>query len=147
MSHNYQQKITSLWNVFLLGTLFHTQLGLMPLFHGLNIAYANLHAHELKDISSILWLMLLFFTLPMFAIIGANFTNSRGYKIAHFCLTILYSVLNFIHLTLDLGVKPIIWSQITLMLILFLVGLLLNLVSYQWMREGIHKKQFHAQGS
>jgi hypothetical protein len=147
MPHNYQQKITSLWNVFLLGTLFHTQLGLMPLFHGLSIAHPNLHAHELKDISSILWLMLLFFTLPILAIIGVNFTNYRKYKIAHFCLTILYSVLNFIHLKMDLGVKPIIWSQITLMLILFLIGLLLNLVSYQWMREGIHKEKFHIQGS
>jgi hypothetical protein len=147
MSHNYQQKITSLWNVFLLGTLFHTQLGLMPLFHGLNIAHPSLHAHELRDISSIFWLMLLFFTLPIFAIIGANFTNSRGYKIAHFGLTIFYSILNLLHLIMDLGVKPIIWSQITLMMILFLIGLLLNFVSFQWMREGIHRKQFHIQGS
>ncbi|PAX56141.1 hypothetical protein [Brunnivagina elsteri] len=145
MSYHYQQKITSLWNVFLLGTLFHTQLGLMPLFHGLSIANPNLHANEFKDVSSILWLMLLFFVIPILAIIGTNFTNSQAYKTAHFYLTILYSILNSLHLILDLGVKPIIWSQITLMLILLLVGLLLNFVSYQWMGEGTHKKQFHVQ--
>ncbi|MEA5572197.1 hypothetical protein [Calothrix sp. UHCC 0171] len=147
MSNNYQQKITSLWNVFLLGTLFHTQLGLMPLFHGLSVAHPNLHAHDFKDISSILWLMLLFFVLPILAIIATNFTNSRSYRFTHFCLTIIYSVMNFIHLAMDLNVKPIIWSQITLMLILFLIGLLLNIVSYQWIREGMHKKQLHIQGS
>jgi hypothetical protein len=29
----YPEKIAALWTTFLLGTLFHTQLGLMPLFH------------------------------------------------------------------------------------------------------------------
>lgn len=147
MPSNYQQKITSLWNVFLLGTLFHTQLALMPLFHGLSVAHPNLHAHNLKEISSILWLMLLFFTLPMFAIIATNFNNSRSYRLAHFCLTIFYSMMNFMHLVLDLGVKPIVWAQIALMLILFSIGLLLNFVSYKWMRQGINRKKLYIQGS
>lgn len=147
MTNNYQSKITSIWTVFLLGTLFHTQLGLMPLFHGLSIAHPNLQAHELKDISLILWLMLIFFTLPLFAILGSNFTHSYRYKFIHFCLTIVYSVLNFMHLALDLTVKPIIWSQIVLMLILFLIGLLLNVVSYQWLREDIYRQQLHIRGS
>ena len=30
-------KIITLWGVFLLGLLFHTQLALMPLFHGLPV--------------------------------------------------------------------------------------------------------------
>jgi hypothetical protein len=30
---NYPSKIITLWAVFLLGMLFHSQLGLMPLFH------------------------------------------------------------------------------------------------------------------
>jgi hypothetical protein len=29
---NYPSKIITLWAIFLLGMLFHTQLGLMPLF-------------------------------------------------------------------------------------------------------------------
>jgi len=41
MAHNYQEKIVSLWSVFLLGLLFHTQLGLMPLFHGLNVVVSQ----------------------------------------------------------------------------------------------------------
>lgn len=127
---NYQAKIITLWTTFLLGTLFHTQLGLMPLFHGQNIA----HSHDTGDISWILWLMLLFFIIPIFAMIGTIFTNSRGFRVGHFGLTVIYSVLNFSHITADLLVTPIAWYQIALMVILFLIGLLLNIVSWQWLK-------------
>ncbi|ACK65230.1 conserved hypothetical protein [Rippkaea orientalis PCC 8801] len=126
----YQAKIITLWATFLLGTLFHTQLGLMPLFHGQDIA----HSHGESDISWILWLMLLFFIVPIFAMIGTIFTQSKRFRIGHFGLTIIYSVLNFIHITADLLVSPIAWYQITLMIILFLIGLLLNLVAFGWMK-------------
>jgi type II secretory pathway pseudopilin PulG len=32
-------------------------------------------------------------------------------------------------------VKPIAWYQIALMVVLFMIGLLLNLVSFRWMQE------------
>lgn len=128
---SYQTKIITLWTTFLLGTLFHTQLGLMPLFHGQAIA----HSHDTGDISWILWLMLLFFIIPVFAMIGTIFTQHRGFRIGHFWLTIVYSLLNFSHITADLFVTPIAWYQIALMVIVFLIGLLLNLVSFQWMKS------------
>lgn len=127
---NYQNKIITLWGTFLLGTLFHTQLGLMPLFHGQSVAYS----HDTGDISWILWLMLLFFILPMFAMIGVLFTQSKRFRVGHFGLTVFYSVMNFIHTTADLSVTPIAWYQISLMVILFVIGLLLNIVSFQWMQ-------------
>jgi hypothetical protein len=130
MSANHPERINALWTVFLLGTLFHTDLGLMPLFHGQSVALSEAHG----TVSSILWLMLAFFTLPMIAIVATTFTHAKPYRVIHFGLTILYSVLNFLHVTLDLMVKPIAWYQIALMLFLFGVGLLLNWVSWQWMK-------------
>ncbi|MDJ0660912.1 MAG: hypothetical protein QNJ42_15705 [Crocosphaera sp.] len=127
---NYQTKIITLWSTFLLGLLFHTQLGLMPLFHGQAIA----HSHDSSDISWILWLMLLFFVVPMFAMIGTLFTQSKRFKVGHFWMTIIYSVLNFSHITADLFVTPIAWYQIALMVILFVIGLLLNVVAWQWLK-------------
>jgi hypothetical protein len=132
MSVNYPERINTLWTVFLLGTLFHTDLGLMPLFHGQTVALSD--AHGTANVSGILWLMLAFFTLPTIAIIATTFTHSKRYRVIHFGLTILYSVLNFLHVTLDLMVKPIAWYQIALMLFLFGVGLLLNGVAWQWMK-------------
>ncbi|MBD2238195.1 hypothetical protein H6G35_16435 [Aulosira sp. FACHB-113] len=134
MAINYREKIIALWTVFLLGTLFHTQLGLMPLFHSLSVAESQ-KATSMNEISGIMWLMLGFFVLPMLAIIATAFADSKRYRVIHFGLTIFYSVMNLLHLIVDLFVTPIFWYQIALMALLLGVGLLLNVVAYQWLRS------------
>lgn len=133
MSFNYPQKIIALWVVFLLATLFHTQLGLMPLFHGISIAPDS--PDSATTVARVLWLMLLFFMLPLLSILAIAFNQGRQVRVVHFWLTVVYSVLNFLHLFMDLQLVPIVWSQITLMFFLFAIGLWLNLVSYQWWRD------------
>jgi hypothetical protein len=129
-SSHYPAKITALWTAFLLGTLFHTQLGLMPLFHGQSIVESAVKT----NLDPIFWGMLLFFAIPLFALIAPTFTENRVYRRAHFWLTVVYSVFNFFHIVADLFVQPIAWYQIALMVILFMIGLTLNLVAYGWMR-------------
>ncbi|MFQ3583777.1 MAG: hypothetical protein SNJ85_02415 [Cyanobacteriota bacterium] len=119
MSH-FQIKILVLWNVFLLGLLFHTDLGLMPLFHGLNVAHSDPHQ---SDVGLIFGLMLVFFALPLWMMVLTAFNDSLPFRRTHFAVTVLYSVLNFFHLLADLMVQPIVWSQIALMLMLFGFGL------------------------
>jgi hypothetical protein len=138
MKANYVNQIIALWTAFLLALLFHTELGLMPLFHGQSIA----HSQDTQDISWILWLMLLFFIPPLCAIVLPTFTDSKSYRIGHFWLTTIYSVLNLAHLIADLTVTPIAWYQIALMTILCLIGILLNLISYRWMLHYHHEKQY-----
>lgn len=132
MATKYQEKIITLWAVFLLGTLFHTQLGLMPLFHNQRVALSNARATD--NITWILWSMLGFFAVPMVAMIATLFDDSKRYRKLHFGMTIFYSAMNFFHLVADLLVKPIAWYQIALMVALFIIGLVLNLVSFQWMQ-------------
>lgn len=134
MTVNYQEKVITLWVVFLLGMLFHTQLGLMPIFHGLSVTESQT-ATSMSDISGIMWLMLGFFVLPMLAIIATLFTESRRYRVIHFGLTVFYSVMNLAHLVADLLLPQVIWYQIALMVLLFLIGLLLNFVAFQWMQR------------
>lgn len=141
MTVNDREKIITLWAVFLLGTLFHTQLGLMPLFHNLSVATSE--ARNLSDINWILWSMLAFFAVPMLAIITTLFNDSKRYRGIHFGITVFYSAMNFFHLVADLLVKPIAWYQIALMVLLFLIGLLLNFVSFHWMNSRIHGKSLH----
>jgi hypothetical protein len=131
MKNNYQLKIIALWTIFLLGMLFHTQLGLMPLFHGLDVSLS--HAHDSGAILPVLWGMLAFFSLPMAAIALVAFFDNRQMRRFHFGFTVLYSVLNFFHAGADLFVPPRVWPQIVLMVILFAIGLLLNVVSWQWL--------------
>lgn len=138
MAVSHREKIITLWTAFLLGTLFHTQLGLMPLFHNQSIAISD--AHGIGSIAWILWSMLGFFAVPMIGIIVTLFSDSNRYRKLHFGVTVFYSVMNFFHIVADLFVKPIAWYQITLMILLFMIGLLLNLVSFQWMQERANGK-------
>ncbi|MGM3307783.1 hypothetical protein ACSQ6I_17735 [Anabaena sp. WFMT] len=138
MTINYREKIIVLWIVFLLGTLFHTQLGLMPLFHGLNVVESQ-PATSLNEVSGIFWLMLGFFVFPMLAIIGTAFTENKRYRTIHFGLTIFYGIMNLMHLVLDLLLPQVLWYQITLMVLLFLIGLLLIFVAYQWMKSPLSR--------
>ncbi|NJK40516.1 MAG: hypothetical protein HC934_02580 [Acaryochloridaceae cyanobacterium SU_2_1] len=129
-----QIKLIVLWACFLLGMLFHTQLALMPLFHGLTVAES--HTHEYLSLNAIFWLMLMVFTLPLLMMISLLFTEARPYRRFHFGLTLMYSLINFLHLTLDVWVKAPHY-QLCLMALLFALGLLLNRVSYLWMRGSI----------
>ncbi len=133
---NYQEKIIALWTVFLLGTLFHTQLALMPLFHGLSVAES--HTHEFVDLSFVMWFMAIVFTLPMIAIVATAFEYSKSYRIFHFGLTVLYTVSNFLHFVLDILVKVPSY-QLFLMVFLIVIGILLNIVSFQWMGHRVSK--------
>ncbi len=134
---NYQSKIIALWTVFLLGTFFHTQLALMPLFHDLSVAQS--HTHEFVDFSSVMWFMTIVFTLPMIVIVATAFEHSKRYRICHFGLTIFYTMSNVLHFVLDILVKVPSY-QLFLMLFLIVIGFLLNLVSYQWMRQTFASK-------
>lgn len=141
---NYREKIIALWTVFLLGTLFHTQLALMPIFHGIDVSIMS-HHHQgtatMAEIKPILWGMLLFFTLPMLAIVGTAFYRFKGFRLFHFGLTLVYTVLNLAHLVADLLVDPIAWYQIVLMSLLLASGIFLNVISYQWLRVGVRDRQ------
>ncbi|MGK7948113.1 MAG: hypothetical protein AB4368_04745 [Xenococcaceae cyanobacterium] len=142
---NYREKIIILWGVFLLGTLFHTQLALMPLFHGIDVAIMGHHHQEaatMAEIAPILWGMLAFFLFPLLAIITTAFYEFKRYRLFHFGLTLFYTVLNFLHVVMDLFVTPIAWYQIILMVLLLFVGILLNIVSYQWIRFNSYSRKF-----
>ncbi len=123
-------RITALWTVFLLGTLFHTQLGLMPLFHEGSVLES--HTDSVLSMGMTLWLMLIFFSLPLLCIVGMTITTAHWFRTMHFYLTLLYSGLNLVHLLLDAWII-VPGYQIALMTLLFFVGLLLNGVGYRWM--------------
>lgn len=129
MSNNYPQKINALWTSFLLGILFHTDLALMPLFHDLKVE----HSHAGGDVNAVFGFMLIFFVLPMLAIIAPTFITAKPYRTFHFGFTVVYSILNLGHLTADIVVGAP-WYQLVLMVLLVLIGLLLNIVSFQWIK-------------
>ena len=131
MDVSIQVQIIALWTGFLFGLVFHSQLAMMPLLYGQSVAMPE-SSGKMPIIHS--WLMLGFYAIPMIAIAATATTDSPIYRIIHFGLTIAYTVMNFTHAAMDLGVKPIEWYQILLMVIVFLNGILLNVIAFQWMQ-------------
>lgn len=138
VASEFSARIIALWTVFLLGTLFHTQLALMPLFHNLSVAES--HAHDYISLNAVMWFMLVFFSLPLLAIAGCAFYSSRRFRQLHFGMTLLYTGLNLLHFVLD-SIIAVPSYQLVLMALLFGVGLLLNGVAYQWMRTSNRTEQ------
>ncbi len=132
MNLTIQVQIIALWAVFLFGLIFHTQLALMPQLYGVSVAIPR---YKGKTPVSHLWGMLGFFALPMIAIVATALNASPLYRAIHFGLTVFYTVMNFLHLALDLRVKPIEWYQIVLVTILFINGIVLNVIAFQWMQS------------
>ncbi len=127
-----QIKVITLWAIFLFGMIFHTQLGLIPLFYGEDIVMPHTH-HFAPHLD--LWLMLGFYAIPILAIIFVLFKDTRPWRLAHFLLTMSYSVLNVAHIAADLAVSPVQWYQIALITLVFGNGILLNFVAYQWLQQ------------
>lgn len=123
-------KIAALWTVFLLGTLFHTQLALMPLFHGMDVLIS--HTHEVIRLDVVIWFMLVFFMLPLLAILGCLFLPSLLFRQVHFAMTLIYTMLNLVHLIAD-ELVSVPGYQLLLMFLLLFIGLMLNWVSFSWM--------------
>ncbi|BAY07367.1 hypothetical protein [Calothrix sp. NIES-2098] len=131
MDLSIQTKIIALWVVFLFGMVFHSQLGFMPILYGEDVTMAS---YKGKMPVSHPWLMLGFFVIPMIAITTTVFYDFYLYRVIHFGITVLYTVMNFIHAAMDLTVRPIEWYQIALMVIVFINGIFLNILAYQWMQ-------------
>lgn len=131
MDLSVQVQIIALWAVFLFGMVFHSQLAMMPMLYGQDVAMPSSSG---KMPVSHLWLMLGFYAIPMIAIAATAVTAAPVYRMIHFGLTVGYTVMNFTHAAMDLGVKPIEWYQIALMIIVFINGILLNIVAFQWMQ-------------
>ncbi len=127
-----QQKIISLWAIFLFGMVFHVQLGVMPIFYGQSVAMPSAHGIAPQQD---LWLMLGFYLFPILAIIGTILTQSRLFRVLHFGLSIFYSVMNLLHIGFDLTVNPIEWYQILLVSVVFVNGIVLNFVALNWIKE------------
>jgi hypothetical protein len=138
MNLNRQTKIIALWAVFLFGIVFHTQLAVMPLLYGQDVALPNAPG---KAPVIDLWLMLVFFILPAIAIVATVLNDSKRYRAIHFWLTVAYSVMNLAHVVSDLAVRPIEWYQIVLLLGVFINGIFLNIVSFQWIKERVNGRR------
>ncbi len=130
-----------LWLAWLLAMLFHVDLGLMPLFHG--------QSPEIESQVPVAMLPLLFgamlgyFLVPLACVVTIAYAASdpghvarwRPWRRLHFWISVVYTVSNLPHLIADILVPDSRADQVTLMVVLVLIGLLINREGWAWWRE------------
>ena len=129
-----RRNVVALWVVFLFGMVFHSLLAVMPVFWGQSIAMSQ-EQIAANPIDSSMWMMLLFFLLPMVVITVTVFIETKWYRVTNFVFTVLLTLMNVFHLVEHLGENPVDSRQIVLLTFVFIAGILLNFVSYRWMKE------------
>ena len=119
-----------------LALLFHTDLGLMPLFHGLSPAIAS--EVDPAHLPLVFWAMLLYFLVPLAAYLLIAYANGdpgwRRWRWFQFGLGIVYTATNGAHLVVDILIPDSRADQVLLMAVMVLIGLLINRESWLWCR-------------
>jgi hypothetical protein len=136
-------RLRSLWLCWLLAMLFHVDLGLMPLFHGIS---PEIESHVARAQLPLLFGgMLVYFLIPLGAILLIAYAASdpahparwRSWRRIHFWISLVYTVTNLPHLIADILVPDSRADQVALMvvLVMVLIGLMINLEGWRWWRS------------
>ncbi len=137
-------RLRSLWLSWLLAMLFHVDLGLMPLFHGISPQIKGQVADS--QLPGLFATMLGYFLVPLAAVVGiayacSNPTSRRHpsprnpWRLAHVWLSVIYSLSNVVHLVADILVPDSRADQVVLMAVMVAIGLLINREAWLWWRK------------
>jgi hypothetical protein len=116
--------------------LFHTDLGLMPLFHGLSPEIASQVPPERLPL--VFWAMLIYFLLPLLGLLITSYAGTaasgswRRGRWFLFGFGAVYTLTNMAHLVVDLMIPDSRGDQILLMAVMVLIGLLINREGWRW---------------
>lgn len=140
----YALRLRHLWTAYLLAMLFHVELGLMPLFHGLSPAIESQVPKQ--NLPGLFWAMLVYFLVPLVCLVLIAYADGAGrggphrvwqpWRGIHFGLSVIYSITNITHLIADIVVPDSRGDQVFLMVVLLGLGLLINWEGWLWWRRG-----------
>ena len=134
-------RLRSLWQCWFLALLFHTDLGLMPLFHGLPVTIESQVNPDAVPL--IMRAMLAYSLVPLAALILITYaaTSTREghgwfwWRRSHLWLSLLYTLTNAGHLVVDMAIPDSRGDQVVLMAVMLAIGLLINREALLWCRD------------
>jgi len=131
--------------------LFHVELGLMPLFHGLSPEIESKVPKE--SLGAVFWAMLIYFLIPVLSLLLITYADGseRGeqrllwqrWRGLHLAISVLYTISNIPHLIADILVPDSRGDQVFLMAVLLGLGLLINREAWLWWRSGRQRSAGH----
>ncbi len=129
---NSQTKISILWMFFLFGMILDMIFPLMPLFAG---SLKALPGVDVSMIGQFKTMTAVLFLIPMTVITGVMLVAKKWMKIVNFIMSVFLTLINIIHLVEHMGMGEIDPAVIAVLFFVFLFGIVLNFVSYKWLRE------------
>lgn len=120
--------------------LYHVELGLMPLFHGMAV---EIESHvPVERVPRLFLAMLIYFVLPMVALLlvvhaisaPSSWSGTGPWRAAQFWFSVIYSITNVMHLIADIRIPDSRSDQVILMALLTGVGVLINREAWLWWR-------------
>lgn len=118
--------------------LYHVELSLMPLFHGLAVEIESQVPSD--QLPRLFWAMLIYFLLPLSAMLlvvhaitaPGSWSAALGCRAFQFWFSVAYSITNGVHLLADIRIPDSRGDQVALMAVLTAIGLLINREAWLW---------------
>ena len=134
-------RLRSLWLAYLVAMLFHVDLGLMPLFHGLSPEIAS--EVPPAQLGLLYGAMLIYFLIPLACWLRITWAASqptrpghwRRWRRTHFWISVVYTFTNIPHLVADILVPDSRGDQVALMAVLLVIGVVINREAWAWWHE------------
>ncbi len=129
-------QLSLLWLLMVVGMMLHFDYHVSGIFYGIDLKRPN----ATGEFPPTIWLIRFVFQLaPMMAVTFLLFFEQQWLRVAHFGVSLLYTLAHTSHLIRELQ-KPDM-SQLNLLSLVVVVSLLLNVVALRWLKEGMAEKE------
>lgn len=124
-------QLSLLWLLMVVGMMLHFDYHVSGIFYGIDLKRPN----ATGEFPPTIWLIRFVFQIaPMMAVTFLLFFEVQWFRVAHFGVSVLYTLAHASHLIREFE-KPDM-SQMNLLSLVLVVSVLLNVVSWRWLKEG-----------
>ncbi len=125
-------KVILLWIVFLFGMMAHSQLAVMPVFFGVDVAMPEATG---SMPASMKWMYLFFYLVPMLLVVGAMLSDAKWFRITNLLLSGVFGLMNAFHLYEHFLETPKDMVQVVLLSCVFVFSIYQCVVSSKWVKQ------------
>lgn len=127
-----RMKVILLWIVLLFGMMAHSQLAVMPVFFGVDVAIPGAAGSMPVSMG---WMCLFFYLVPLLLVVGVMSSGAKWFRITNLMFGGLIALLNASHLCEHAAEVPVDRVQVVLLGWVLIFSIIQCGVSFQWAKE------------